>query len=156
MNFKDGVLINQVNLILITYEPVEFCLIQRSVRSMNSVSENAFVNEIANFDAFGKPTVMVPFEWEVEGKKGTTMKAINEYWTSGQRQANSLHEISYRACFKPQLPEFFIQRLTVLGDGVYDPFMGRGTTPLEARLMGRKPMGNDINPLSQVLLSAAP
>ncbi len=120
---------------------------------MNSVSENAFVNEIANFDAFGKPTVMVPFEWEVEGKKGTTMKAINEYWTSGQRQANSLHEISYRACFKPQLPEFFIQRLTVLGDGVYDPFMGRGTTPLEARLMGRKPMGNDINPLSQVLLS---
>ena len=36
---------------------------------MNSVSENAFVNEIANFDAFGKPTVMVPFEWEVEGKK---------------------------------------------------------------------------------------
>ena len=120
---------------------------------MISVSRNKFVHEITNFDAFGKKTVMVPFEWEVNGKKGTTMKAINEYWTSGQRQANSLHEISYRACFKPQLPEFFIRRLTKEGDGVYDPFMGRGTTPLEALLMGRRPMGNDINPLSKVLLS---
>jgi len=26
---------------------------------------------------------------------------INEFWTSGQRQASPLHEISYRACFKP-------------------------------------------------------
>lgn len=120
---------------------------------MISAGKNAFLDEIANFNAFGKTTVMVPFEWEVDGRKGTTLKAINEYWTSGQRQANSLHEISYRACFKPQLPEFFIQRLTSEGDAVYDPFMGRGTTPLEARLMGRKPMGNDINPLSRVLLS---
>ena len=34
---------------------------------------------------------------------------------------------------------------------VYDPFMGRGTTPVQAALMGRKPMGNDINPLSVLL-----
>ncbi len=27
-----------------------------------------------------------------------------EFWTSRQRQAHSLHELSYRACFKPQLP----------------------------------------------------
>ncbi len=26
-----------------------------------------------------------------------------EFWTSQPRQANALHEISYRACFKPQL-----------------------------------------------------
>ena len=80
------------------------------------------------------------------------MKAFNEYWTSGQRQAHSLHEISYRACFKPQLPQFFISRLSKPGDAVYDPFMGRGTTPLEAYLLGRKPIGNDINPLSLALL----
>jgi len=63
-----------------------------------------------------------------------------------------LHEISYRACFKPQLPEFFIARLSQPGDGVYDPFMGRGTTPLEAALLGRIPLANDINPLSRILL----
>ena len=93
-------------------------LISAGCFCMISVSKNKFVHEITNFDAFGKKTVMVPFEWEVNGIKGTTMKAINEYWTSKQRQANSLHEISYRACFKPQLPEFFIQRLTKEGDGV--------------------------------------
>ena len=77
---------------------------------------------------------------------------VNEYWTSGQRQGHNLHEISYRACFKPQLPEFFIERLTRPGDTVYDPFAGRGTTPLQAALMGRRPVGNDINPLSEMLV----
>lgn len=77
---------------------------------------------------------------------------INEYWTAGQRQAHSLHEVSYRACFKPQLPRFFIERLTAPGDVVYDPFMGRGTTLLEAALLGRVPWGCDINPLSPILV----
>jgi hypothetical protein len=77
---------------------------------------------------------------------------VNEYWTSGQRQGHNLHEISYRACFKPQLPEFFIDRLTRPGDTVYDPFAGRGTTPLQAALMGCRPVGNDINPLSEMLV----
>ncbi len=76
---------------------------------------------------------------------------INEFWTALQRHANSLQEISYRACFKPQLPRFFIERLTVPGDWVYDPFMGRGTTPLEAALLGRVPLGCDINPLSVLM-----
>ena len=77
----------------------------------------------------------------------------NEFWTSGQRKASRLHEVSYRACFKPQLPAFFIERLTRPGDAVYDPFMGRGTTPLQAALMGRRPVGSDINPLSAMLLA---
>src|ERR1041385_6033671 len=76
---------------------------------------------------------------------------VNEFWTRKQRQAHSLHEISYRACFKPQLPRFFIERLTRRGDVVYDPFMGRGTTLLEAALLGRVPVGCDVNPLSVVL-----
>src|ERR1700722_681661 len=76
---------------------------------------------------------------------------VNEFWTAKQRAASRLHEISYRACFKPQLPRFFIERLTRPGDIVYDPFMGRGTTPVEAALLGRVPFGCDINPLSAVL-----
>jgi hypothetical protein len=75
----------------------------------------------------------------------------NEFWTAKQRAAHSLHEVSYRACFKPQLPRFFIERLTKAGDVVYDPFMGRGTTLLEAALMDRIPYGCDVNPLSRVL-----
>jgi len=76
---------------------------------------------------------------------------VNEYWTSGQRKGHSLHEVSYRACFKPQLPAFFITRLTKLGDVVLDPFAGRGTTALEAALLGRVPVSNDASPLSRIL-----
>jgi hypothetical protein len=75
----------------------------------------------------------------------------NEFWTARQRAAHSLHEISYRACFKPQLPRFFIERLTAPDDVVYDPFMGRGTTLVEAALLGRRAAGCDVNPLSRIL-----
>ena len=74
-----------------------------------------------------------------------------ELWTSRQRQASSIHEISYRACFKPQLPAYFIERLTQEGDVVYDPFSGRGTTAIEAALRGRNVIANDVNPLSAIL-----
>lgn len=75
----------------------------------------------------------------------------NEFWTARQRVAHSLHEISYRACFKPQLPRFFIDRLTQPREIVYDPFLGRGTTLIEAVLMGRQAWGCDVNPLSRIL-----
>ena len=78
-------------------------------------------------------------------------KYINEFWTSKQRQASSIHELSYRACFKPQLPGFFIGRLSEKGSVIYDPFSGRGTTVVEAGIRGRTIISNDINPLSVIL-----
>jgi hypothetical protein len=74
-----------------------------------------------------------------------------EFWSARQRKGSPLHEISYRACFKPQLPRYFISALTRPGDTVYDPFSGRGTTVLEAGLLGRKIIANDANPLSRIL-----
>ncbi len=100
-----------------------------------------FAADLENFSEFGAPT-------RVETADGLRY-FINEFWTSRQRQAHRIHEVSYRACFKPQLPRFYIQRLTVRNDIVYDPFMGRGTTPVEAALAGRIPYGNDTNPLSK-------
>jgi hypothetical protein len=79
------------------------------------------------------------------------LRLTGEFWTSGQRQASSLHEVSYRACFKPQLPRYFIKRFTSERDIVYDPFSGRGTTAVEAGLMGRGIIANDVNPLSRIL-----
>lgn len=103
-----------------------------------------FLTDLKNFNAFGSTT-------RVQSIGGLDYFE-NEFWTARQRQANRLHEISYRACFKPQLPRFFIERFSAPGDVVYDPFMGRGTTPLEAALLGRIPFGNDTNPLSAALL----
>jgi hypothetical protein len=75
----------------------------------------------------------------------------SEFWTAGQRKASSIHEISYRACFKPQLPRFFIDMMTRNGDTVYDPFSGRGTTVIEAGLCRRNIIANDANPLSEIM-----
>ena len=77
----------------------------------------------------------------------------DEFWTAKQRAGHSIHEISYRACYKPQLPAYFIQKFCKPESVVYDPFMGRGTTLIEAQLHGHKVIGNDINPLSKVLTS---
>ena len=74
-----------------------------------------------------------------------------EFWTAKQRAGHSLHEISYRACYKPQLPAYFIQKFCKPNAVVYDPFMGRGTTLIEAQLHGHRVIGNDVNPLSKVL-----
>lgn len=99
---------------------------------------------LGNYSEFGETT-------RTETLDGV-LYFINEFWTSRQRQAHRIHEVSYRACFKPQLPAFFIDRFTQKGDIVYDPFMGRGTTPIEAALRGRIPYGNDTNPLSRAFV----
>ncbi len=106
-------------------------------------ASGTFLDTVRQFSEFGTATQ--------ELHEGSIPYLVNEFWTAGQRQAHSIHEVSYRACFKPQLPEFFIRRLTEPGDAVHDPFMGRGTTPVQAALMRRKPIGNDVNPLSLLL-----
>jgi hypothetical protein len=114
-----------------------------NVARAQAMSSAEFLESVQAFAAFGAPTQSFV--------KDGIPYLVNEFWTAGQRQAHSLHEVSYRACFKPQLPEFFISRLTSPGEGVLDPFMGRGTTPVQAALMDRRPIGNDINPLSVLL-----
>ena len=109
-----------------------------------------FHTELREFNAFGTPTQCET--WDFDG--GQVAVTINEFWTSKQRACHSLHEVSYRACFKPQVPRFFIERLTKPGDTVFDPFMGRGTTPIEAALLGRRALGSDLNPVAAKL--AAP
>ena len=110
-----------------------------------SANPAAFPDCLRRFAAFGAATV----EFEQQGIR----YFVNEYWTAEQRRSHSLHEVSYRACFKAQLPEFFIERLTVAGDTVYDPFSGRGTTAVQAALMRRRPVANDINPLTAMLVA---
>ena len=122
----------------------EFVLTAPSVaRTEEAGPVSDFLDHIRRFSAFGSRTAS-------ESIDGIPY-LVNAFWTAGQRQSHSLHQVSYRACFKAELPEFFISRLTRPGDTVLDPFMGRGTTPVQAVLMGRKALGSDINPLSVML-----
>jgi hypothetical protein len=121
---------------------------------MMQMTTDALLHHVRDFDWHGQATAEEVTSATLDG--GTPMRVptfVNEFWTSRQRAAHSLHEISYRACFKPQLPRFFIDRLTEPGAVVYDPFAGRGTTPLEAALAGRVPVACDINPLSAILVA---
>ena len=111
--------------------------------------KNGLLDRLTQFKEFGTATRLTQTHARLfSGEALSVPTCVNAFWTAKQRAANSLHEISYRACFKPQLPRFFIERLTTPGQVVYDPFMGRGTTIIEAALLGRTPCGCDANPLS--------
>jgi hypothetical protein len=123
-------------------------VVWRATRTMAGHSTQPVRDHLAGFTSHaGQPTLTD----EITRGSVTVPKYINEFWTSRQRQASSIHEISYRACFKPQLPRFFISILTKKGDVVYDPFSGRGTTVIEAGLSGRDVIANDANPLSRIM-----
>jgi len=107
--------------------------------------DGRFAAMLAGFDAFGTATR--------RSETAGVPVFENEFWTARQRQAHPLHEVSYRACFKPQLPRFFIEAFTAPGDRVYDPFAGRGTTLIEAALLGRRAAGNDVSPLCRLLIA---
>lgn len=60
----------------------------------------------------------------------------------------------YPAKFFPELPRWIIKRYSEKGEMLLDPFMGSGTTNLEASLLGRHSIGVDVDPFSRFLASA--
>lgn len=62
---------------------------------------------------------------------------------------NRLHSICpYFAMFPETFVEEHVDSFTKKDDYVYDPFSGRGTTLLQALLMGREAIASDINPVA--------
>jgi len=61
---------------------------------------------------------------------------------------------SYLGSFPAGLARTFIEVLSDPGNIVLDPFCGRGTTLLEARLTGRFPLASDLNPVALALTNA--
>ena len=54
----------------------------------------------------------------------------------------------YPARFSPQFARAAIKKFSARGDLVFDPFMGGGTTLVEAMALGRKAAGCDISSLA--------
>lgn len=51
----------------------------------------------------------------------------------------------YVASFPPSIPATFINMYSDIGQTVLDPFSGKGTCPLQALVMGREAVGNDMS-----------
>lgn len=86
---------------------------------------------------------------------------INVDWTfpdaNTQYGTHGLHK--YPARMPPQIPDTIIKNLKENGelnsdDIIYDPFLGSGTTLVEARRNGFDAVGNDINPFACMLSKA--
>lgn len=60
----------------------------------------------------------------------------------------------YPAKFIPQLASRVIKENSHAGDLVCDPFMGSGTTLVEAIVNGRRAYGTDINPVAVLIARA--
>lgn len=58
---------------------------------------------------------------------------------------------SYLGSFPAPLAQVMVSAFSSPGDVVLDPFSGRGTTLLEARLLGRRAFASDLNPIAVAL-----
>ena len=58
---------------------------------------------------------------------------------------------AYTAKCPPQLVKYGLHYYSKPGERILDPMAGSGTTLVEARLMGRHPLGYDIDPLARLI-----
>lgn len=65
-------------------------------------------------------------------------------WIIEKRDNSGVHSGSYHGNFVPQIPRQLFSRYTKKGDWILDPFMGSGTSLIEAQRMGRNSIGIDI------------
>ncbi len=84
------------------------------------------------------------------------MNARSLPWANlGSRWGHPWHSMcSYLGSFPAALARAFIAMLTATGDYVLDPFCGRGTSLLEARLLERAALASDLNPIAVALTKA--
>ena len=75
---------------------------------------------------------------------------FDEVFRSANRVKGYTHDFyKYPARFAPSFVRFILDSLTEPGDYVLDPFMGGGTTIVEAVASGRHAIGSDVNQLAR-------
>ena len=86
-------------------------------------------------------------------------KKIDYSWSFADKTRKDTTYIShgyhrYPAKFIPQIVSRLVEKYSKKGDLVLDPFVGSGTTLLEAKVMGRNSLGLDINPVATLISQA--
>lgn len=65
-------------------------------------------------------------------------------WIIEKRDKSGAHSGHYHGNFVPQIPKQLFSRYTKKGDWILDPFMGSGTSLIEAQRMGRNSIGIEL------------
>lgn len=98
---------------------------------------------------------------DIEEKKfsAAQVKPLGDNWNFKglrivQRQYSTHFFHHYTAKFIPQIPQNIIRMFRKEDDIIYDPFMGCGTTLVEAKLLGHKSAGTEINPMGLKIVKA--
>lgn len=122
-----------------------------------------------NSDASPQQAVGTPYHPNVTGVIGDSDVALSTigfaalrdaaesrtYVSLGQRRTSSPHEFyRYPARFSPAFAAAAIECFTQPGDLVLDPFVGGGTTAIEAMRLGRRCVAADLNPLATFVTAA--
>lgn len=87
-------------------------------------------------------------------KRDASVRRLDEFdWDFADQASHSaFSDIHWHPCrFPSQVPAIAIERLTQPGEWVIDPFLGSGTTMVEAQRLGRPSTGIDVNPIATLI-----